>query len=82
MTTTHATAAEAIRHSEQYDEIAICEDTTENQETLMSECDDNCSTNGLEDYWADDPDSDEGMIWRVNILTPDVGSDQNPAMEY
>jgi len=67
--TTYATALDAIRHSEQYGEIGRCEDTPENHETLLAECDDHCSGNGLEDYWVEDPDSDHKMTWRVNIAT-------------
>lgn len=69
MTTTYQTAAEAIDHSRQYGEIGHCKDTPANHETLLAECDDNCGGNGLEDYWADDPDSDHKMLWRVNVAT-------------
>ena len=81
--TTYQTAAEAIAHSQQYDEIAYCEDTSENHETLLVECDDNCSGNGLEDYWADDPESDDKMLWRVNVVVADTfGCDPLPQNEY
>jgi hypothetical protein len=68
---TYKTANEAIRHSRQYDEISRCEDTPENHEALRRECDDHCSGNGLMDYWANDPDSDHKMLWRVNVTVPD-----------
>lgn len=71
MTSDKTTATEAIAHSEQYGGIAHCDDTPENHETLMVECDDHCSGNGLEDYWADDPDSTDKMAWRVNVAVPD-----------
>jgi len=64
-------AKEAIQHSEQLSEIAHCEDTAENHETLLAESDGHHSGNGLEDYWADDPDSEDKMLWRVNVETPD-----------
>ena len=67
----HQTAAEAIQHSEQYGEIAHCEDTPANHEYLYMESDGN--TGGTiprtaDDYWADDPDSDYKMTWRVNVV--------------
>ena len=70
--TIYRTALEAIRHSEQYGEIAHCEDTPANRERLTIECDDHCSGDGLEDYWANDPDSSHKMLWRVNV---DVNED-------
>ena len=58
------TAAEAIEHSEQYGEICECEDTPDNREHLLAMCDDHHS--GV-DFWANDPDSEEEITWRVNI---------------
>lgn len=81
---THATAALAIRHSEQYGEIAMCANTQDNQDALLMICDDDCQTNGLHDYWLDDPDSDEKMLWRVNVLLHDPGMPRlpDPSMTY
>ncbi len=66
---THKTADEAIRYSEQYGEISYCEATRENRERLLAASDNHHSGNSLEDYWADDPDSDHKMLWRVYIAT-------------
>jgi len=67
----YQTASEAIEHSLQYGEIAHCEDTPASHETLLSECDDHCSGNGLEDYWSVDPLSAWKMLWRVNVVVPE-----------
>ena len=66
--TTYKTALEAIRHSQQYGEIAQCEDTPQNRDQLRIESDGNCETNDGQDYWADDPESDEKMLWRVETV--------------
>ncbi len=62
---THQTAAEAIEHSKAYGEMGHCVDTTANHKYLAARCDG--VANG-EDYWADDPDSDLKMAWRVLVV--------------
>ncbi len=68
---TYPTARQAIDHSIEYGEIGHCEDTSANHKTLLALCDDHCSGNGLEDYWADDPGSVDNLRWRVNVAMPE-----------
>ena len=70
MTTTHKKAADAKRHSEEYGEIARCENTAANHEYLLLASDGNSGgrlARSADDYWADDEDSTDGMAWRVMI---------------
>ena len=70
--TTYENAEAAIRHSIRYGEIAYCNDTPANHDTLLAQCDDRCRRGGLQDYWFDDTVSDHKMSWRVSIevITP------------
>ena len=69
---TFETAKEAIQHSADRDTIAFCENTDENTEYLVSECDDWTESNEGYEYWADADGSDgtDGkMEWRVHVIT-------------
>lgn len=61
-------AADAIQCSTNHGEIAQCQSTPENEDWLLSESDGCCDTNDGRDYWADDPDSEYSMLWRVETV--------------
>jgi hypothetical protein len=63
--TTYTTAAEAIERSISHDEIAYCEHTTENLESLMVECDDSVENGEVIEFWGED----DGQDWRVHVRT-------------
>ncbi len=62
---TFQTAAEAIEHSSRHNEWTECENTPENIDHLLVECDDH---NDMMDFWADD-ETEAGMIWRVKVAS-------------
>ena len=64
-------AKEAMNRSRSYNEIVYCDDTQENRDILLAECDGNVEANGVSEYWTDDPDRNDGMIWRVHIIEND-----------
>ena len=63
---TFKTAAEAIEHSMNHNEWAECENTQENIDHLLVECDDH---NDMMDFWADDDKTEADMLWRVQIAS-------------
>lgn len=61
-------AQEAIERSRSHDEIVTLDAFDEDDyQTLLVECDDNVDANGMLEFWADDPDSDTEMLWRVHM---------------
>ena len=60
-------AEQAIQRSESHDEIVTIDYDAEGAETLAAECDDSVHANGMTEYWANDPDSEDGMTWRVHM---------------
>jgi len=59
----------AIRESEQNNGIVTIDAATEADiADLESQCDGSVNANGVREFWADDPDSAEGMTWRVHAV--------------
>lgn len=61
-------AREAIDRSKSHDEIVYCDDTVTNHDILLAECDGDVVANGVHEYWADDPGTEDQMLWRVHII--------------
>ncbi len=61
------TAKEAIEFSESHNVITYCVDTPTNRDDLFFECDDSIAGGQDIEFWADDPESETGMLWRVHI---------------
>jgi hypothetical protein len=75
---TTLTAENAIARSEEYDEIVTIEGSKEAHEFLLDECSDNVEHHvdhedgyTLTEYWKNDPDSADGMLWRVHVRDND-----------
>jgi hypothetical protein len=61
------TAEKAIERSKSHDEIVTIDYDADAGETLAAECDDSVHGNGVTEYWANDPDSETKMLWRVHM---------------
>lgn len=68
-------AKQAIAQSRAQDEIVTIDYTESAYETLLAECDDHVETSlgtpdEINEFWANDPESEDKMAWRVHLRTP------------
>ena len=65
----------AIRESEIHDQIEWVGPYIEPEALayLQTECDGSVEANGVHEFWADDPESDEKMTWRVHVRIVEAG---------
>jgi len=73
MSIQNLTAEQAIARSEEYDEIVTIEGSKEAHDFLRDECSDSTehcvgSHQLMTEYWKNDPNSEDGMTWRVHVL--------------
>lgn len=61
------TAEQAIERSVSHNEVVTIDYSEEAELTLSAECDDSVSANGVTEYWANDPESETAMLWRVHM---------------
>lgn len=78
MANLNLTAEQAIERSEEHNEIVTIEGSEEIHNTLRVECDDSVEhyvdhEDGytLTEYWKNDPNSEDGMLWRVHVRDND-----------
>jgi len=62
------TAKEAIDRSRSHDEIVTIDYDAEVLVALESECDGSVKANGVHEFWGNDSDSENDMLWRVHVL--------------
>jgi hypothetical protein len=60
-------ADRAIECSKSHNEIVTIDYDSEAETALAAACDDSVAANGVTEYWADDPDSETAMLWRVHM---------------
>lgn len=63
-------AEQAIERSKSHDEIVTIDYDQAAYEELRAECDDIIDANDVTEFWSDDPDSEDGMLWRVHVRHP------------
>lgn len=72
-------AKTAIDRSESHDEIVTIDHDADAFVDLEAQCDDNVHANGVTEFWANDPESEDKMTWRVHMRdaspATDVGDD-------
>ena len=61
------TAQDAIARSISHNEIITIDNTDENLEALLVECDDHTETGSVHEFWGTD---DDGNEWRVHARRP------------
>ncbi len=68
--TSEQLASQAIERSESHNEIVTIDYDAIGAEYVAAECDDSIVANHVTEYWANDPNSEDGMLWRVHMRHP------------
>jgi hypothetical protein len=67
----------AIERSVSHNEIVTLDYDTAGYAELLEACDDRTATEDLTEFWANDPDKEGAMLWRVHMRhAPDDAGDR------
>jgi hypothetical protein len=70
-------ATDAIARSASHGEVVTLDYDANTYEELLAECDDNVATEDLTEFWANDPENEDKMAWRVHMKhAPDDAGDR------